>query len=269
MHPIFAQSACIIQSFPSSLNFLKFRLSQMRRSSNPDNSNIAIILARGGSKRIPNKNIIKLHGKPLVAWTIEAARDSQKFDKVLLSTDSEDIAEVGLQYGAEVPFLRSEASDDYTPSSEATIFALTQAEKYWKCRYDTVTQLMANCPLRNADDITQSIDNFNDNNSAAQLSCFKFGWMNPWWAFQVGIHNEMNPCFPEALKKRSQDLPKLYCPSGAIWLAKRDHLLTQNSYHGKLSRAFELDWISSVDIDQYEDLQMAEACFLLRDRKNN
>jgi pseudaminic acid cytidylyltransferase len=98
-------------------------------------SSIAIVLARGGSKRIPGKNKRMFHGKPLVAWTIEAAFHSKSFDKVLLSTDCQEIAEIGIKFGAEVPFLRNRASDDHSSSSEATLAALDQAEEYWNTAY--------------------------------------------------------------------------------------------------------------------------------------
>ena len=136
--------------------------------------NIAIILARGGSKRLPKKNILDFGGKPLIAWTIDAALKSKIFNKVLVSTDDEEIANISLKYGAKVPFLRENNADDFTTSSIATHTALNQAEKYWNIKFDVVTQLMANCPLRTADDIQESVGYFHENKSPAQLSCFKF-----------------------------------------------------------------------------------------------
>src|SRR5690606_40024071 len=118
---------------------------------------IAIIPARGGSKRIPHKNITEFCGKPMIAWTIQAAKDSGLFDRVLVSTDDQRIAEVSKTWGAEVPFLRASFADDHTPVSEATASALQQAMNHWQESYASVTQLMANCPLRTADDITQAV----------------------------------------------------------------------------------------------------------------
>lgn len=105
-------------------------------------NNIAIIPARGGSKRILKKNIIDFNGKPMIAWTIEAALKSQLFSKVLVSTDCEETADIARAFGAEVPFLRRGYSDDITPVSEATLDALLQAEKFWNLDFDTVTQLI-------------------------------------------------------------------------------------------------------------------------------
>ena len=152
--------------------------------------NIAIIPARGGSKRIPKKNIIDLHGKPMIAWTIEAAINSRRFSKVLVSTDCDEIAKISKDYGAEVPFLRESFSDDITPVSEATCHALLQAENHWGIEFEVVTQLMANCPLRSSEDISNSMDIFTKENRNFQISCFKFGWMNPWWSFRFNNNNK-------------------------------------------------------------------------------
>src|SRR5690554_5095321 len=103
---------------------------------------IAIIPARGGSKRIPEKNILEFFGKPMIAWTIQAAKDSGVFDRILVSTDDPKIGEVSKEWGAEVPFLRQEFADDYTPVSEASASALQQAIDYWGEDYSSVTQLM-------------------------------------------------------------------------------------------------------------------------------
>ena len=148
-------------------------------------ASIAIILARGGSKRLPGKNKRMFHGKPLVAWSIEAALFSSQFDKILLSTDSQEIAEIGIQYGAEVPFLRNRAADDHSSSSEATIAALDQAEEHWSESFAVVAQFMANCPLRMSQHVNAAMNNFMQKKVSSQSSCFKFGWMNPWWAAKI------------------------------------------------------------------------------------
>ena len=221
---------------------------------------IAIIPARGGSKRIPGKNIIDFDGKPMVAWTIEAALESDCFDRILVSTDSEEIAELSIAVGASVPFLRRENAGDTAASSLATISALKQAEEHWQTRYELVAQLMPNCPLRSAAHVNAAMGNFQRHNIKYQISCFRFGWMNPWWA--VKLDAEMAPIqlFPEALNTRSQDLEDLYCPSGAIWIAGREELIEANTFYGPGHRFFPMDWIGAVDIDDMDDYQMALAC---------
>ncbi len=220
---------------------------------------IAIIPARGGSKRIPRKNIIDFDGKPMIAWTIEAALNSQCFDRVLVSTDSDEIAEVSIASGASVPFLRQENADDAAPSSLATISALRQAEAHWQTSFDQVAQLMPNCPLRDAAHIRAAMDNFWMRDIDYQISCFRFGWMNPWWA--VKLDGDMSPTrlFPEALSKRSQDLEHLYCPTGAIWIAGRDALLGAETFYGPDHSYLPMDWIGAIDIDDMDDYRMALA----------
>lgn len=220
---------------------------------------IAIIPARGGSKRIPRKNIIDFDGKPMIAWTIAAALKSQCFDHVLVSTDSEEIAEVSIAAGATAPFLRQENADDAAPSSMATISALKQAEAHWHTRFDRVAQLMPNCPLRDAAHIRAAMDDFQAHDLDYQISCFRFGWMNPWWAVKLDADRVPTRLFPEAMNKRSQDLEHLYCPTGAIWIAGRDALLEAGTFYGPDHRYFPMDWVGAVDIDDMEDYRMAQA----------
>ena len=228
---------------------------------------IAIILARSGSKRLPQKNILEFGEKPMIAWTIEAAIKSKKFDKVLVSTDDEKIANIASNYNAEVPFLRTEAFDDLSTSSDATYSAFLQAETHWGLEFNIIAQLMANCPLRTAQDINDSISEFDKSNASAQLSCTSFGWMNPFWAFKLNERGIPSKLFPDKNNLRSQDLPDLYCPTGAIWLAKRNDFLSYKSFYMPGHRYKPIDWTSALDIDDESDLLMAKACLLLRNNK--
>ena len=224
---------------------------------------VAVIPARGGSKRIPHKNIVDLMGKPMIAWTIEAAQKSGLFDRIFVSTDEQEIADVAESFGVEVPFLRTECADDFSTASDATIFALKQIKEYFGEEYEYVAQLMANCPLRTEREITLAFDNFRERGLDFQISCFKFGWMNPWWAVELDENLTPQKVFPEVGGKRSQDLPELYCPTGAIWLARYDKLMEQKTFYGAGYRMFPMDWRAAVDIDNYEDLDMARALYRL------
>lgn len=230
------------------------------------NNRIAIILARGGSKRLPRKNVINFFGKPMLAWSIEAALESGSFEQVLVSTDDPEIARVAERYGAAAPFLRDKAADDVSDSSQATIAALSQAEAHWGKHYDTVAQFMANCPLRSAEDVRKAMTAYDLAQSPAQITCIRFGWMNPWWAARIGNDGQPDALFPEARSARSQDLPPLYCPSGALWIARRDALLSEGSFYVPGHVFHELSWISGMDIDDDEDLLMAKAAYLVRNR---
>lgn len=223
---------------------------------------IAIIPARGGSKRIPEKNIIDFEGKPMIAWTIEAAINSKCFDRVVVSTEDEKIAQIARKCGAEVPFFRKTHTDDFSPVSEATLSALKQAISYWKEDYHTVVQLMANCPLRTSIDIEAALNAFEESQRTFQISCFRYGWMNPWWAVNIDEKGYPARLFPDALTKRSQDLPELFCPTGAIWIAKVSALMTEGTFYGP-EHCFEpMNWESAVDIDDNDDLNFARALCL-------
>lgn len=219
--------------------------------------NLAVIPARGGSKRIPRKNIKSLHGKPMIAYTIEAALQSGVFAKVIVSTDDAEIAEISRGYGAEVPFVREATlADDHTPASLVTLDALEKLDPT-ASTYTRVSQLMPNCPLRDAEDIQKSLEQFQQANADTQLSVNRFGWLNPWWAFKMD-KERLEPLFPEAFKTRSQDLPTLYALTGALWWAKTDVLRREKTFHTTTRTGFELFWQHALDIDDDDDWQMAE-----------
>lgn len=228
---------------------------------------LAVIGARGGSKRIQKKNIIDFFGKPLMAWSIEAAIQSEIFHKVIVSTEDKEIAEVAIKYGAEVPFLRQKYADDFSPISMVVIDALAIMKDNYKEEYDYVAQIMPNCPLREKQDIVSSYNNFVNKDYNFQISCFEYGWMNPWWAFKIDKHNIPVALHEKELNSRSQDLEKLYCPSGAIWLAKTKELIESRDFYGPGFKLFPISWQSAIDIDNYEDLEMARALHLLRTKQ--
>lgn len=220
---------------------------------------IAVIPARGGSRRIPHKNIIDFMGKPLIAWTIEAAQDAGIFERILVSTDDAKIADIARDFGVDVPFLRDRNYDDQATVSEATITALDQVEHELHEHYEIVVQLMANCPLRKSDDIINAWHNFKRVETSFQISCFKFGWMNPWWAATLDSKGNPTPIFPEKIKSRSQDQPDLYCPSGAIWIADTEPLMRAGTFYGPGYIFHPLEWRAAIDIDDRQDLEMAQA----------
>lgn len=227
-------------------------------------SNLAVIPARGGSKRLPGKNVMALGGKPMIAHTIEAALGSRLFEMVVVSTDDEQIAEIAVQHGAQVPFLRDASlADDHTPVSAATADTVRRLEADG-LRFDAVAQLMANCPLRNAEDVQGSATAFASSPHAAQVSVTDYGWLNPWWALTREEDGSAKALFEERLASRSQDLPTLYCPTGAIWWAETEALLGAGTFHLEKRALYELPWHRAVDIDEEADFKLAE--LLLRQR---
>jgi CMP-N-acetylneuraminic acid synthetase len=223
---------------------------------------IAVIPARGGSKRIPNKNIVEFFGKPMIAWTIEAAIQSGIFDTVLVSTDDVQIAEIAISYGAQVPFLREEASDDFSPVALATISAIKQMENFNNEKYDIVVQLMANCPLRSSNSIIKIYEEFVKNPQECVLSSFHYGMFNPWWAHKLDENNKAKPLFDDDLRNmRSQDQSRLFCPTGAVWISSINDLMINKTFYSENYRFYPISWLEAVDIDDYDDLRLAKAAF--------
>jgi CMP-N-acetylneuraminic acid synthetase len=218
----------------------------------------AVIPARGGSKRVPRKNTRKFLGRPMIAYTIEAAFQSNLFSRVIVSTDDAEIAEVSEQAGAEVPFLReSGLADDYTPVSTATLDALEKLDADGTS-VEYVAQLLACCPLRTAEDIRASYTQFARTKADSQISITRFGWQNPWWAVERDDVLRLTPLFAQQMSRRSQDLPELYCVVGAVWWSKADVLRKEKTFHIPNRTGWEIPWQRSLDIDSEEDFVIAE-----------
>lgn len=218
---------------------------------------LAVIPARLGSRRVPRKNIRELLGRPAISYSIEAALESDLFDRVIVSTDAEEIASVARAHGADVPFLREPAlADDQTHVSVVTADALERIDP--DHRVTAVAQLLPNCPLRNADDVRASYAQFEESGADAQLSVTQYGWQNPWWASRLSAGSKLEPLFPEAMTRRSQDLGELYCPTGAVWWARAAVLRLGRTFHVAGRTGWVMPWQRAVDIDTEDDWQMAE-----------
>lgn len=227
---------------------------------------LAVIPARGGSKRVPGKNIRLLHGKPALQYTVEAALQSTLFERVIVSTDDQKIADLAVSLGAEAPFLRSAGlSDDFTPVSEVTIDAIARVDS--SSRFKAVCQLMPNCPLRNAQDIQDSYSQFLSSGATNQISITSYGWLNPWWAMNRTDDLRLEHVMPALVENRSQDLPPLFCPTGAVWWADCDRLKKAGTFHTPDKRGWEIPWQRAVDIDSEEDWKMAEVLLLMQDQR--
>jgi len=221
-------------------------------------SNLAVIPARGGSKRIPRKNVRDLGGRPMIAYTIVAALESGVFDRVVVSTEDEGIAEIARSLGAEVPFRRGEdLADDVTPVSQVTLDALRRLDPEGT-RHTRVCQLMANCPVRDAADVRASLEQFKASGAGSQLSVTRFAWQNAWWAMRRHETLALEPLFPREIKMRSQDLPPLFCPTGALWWARSEVLREFGTFYAPGVTGWEISWQHATDIDTEEDWAMAE-----------
>jgi N-acylneuraminate cytidylyltransferase len=219
---------------------------------------LAVIPARAGSKRVPRKNVRLLAGQPMLTYTIEAARGSELFDRVVVSTDSPEIAAIAEAAGAEVPFLRSgDLADDFTPVSLVTLDALERLDPAGN-HYPSVAQLMPTCPLRGAEDIRASYRAFRESGSASQVSVTRFGWQNPWWAGERDAKGVLHPVFQQFVQSRGQDLPSLFCPTGAVWWASASTLRREKTFHIAGRTGWEIPWDRGVDIDSEDDWRLAE-----------
>lgn len=219
---------------------------------------IAIIPVRGGSKRVPRKNIRDLCGKPIIAYTIGAAIRSGIFSRIIVNTDSEEIVNIAVRFGAEVPFLRDPSlADDYTPVSAVTVDTLKRLDPDGTS-FQHVAQLMANCPLRTAADVKDSYRQFVETDADSQISITSYGWLNPWWALTRDSKMRMAFLLETDPSVRSQDLPVLFCPTGAIWWAKADVLRREKTFHIAGRTGWKIPWRRAVDIDSEDDWQLAE-----------
>lgn len=225
---------------------------------------IAIVPARGGSKRLPDKNIIDFFGKPLLVWSIEAGLESGLFDRVVVSTEDRKIAEIARRHGADVPFLREAFSDDHSTISDVAVHALRQIQTKLGETCEVTAVLQATCPLRTAEDVRSAVAAFEVADADFQMSCFRFHWTNPWWAFRRTAQGHANYLFPDMIGARSQDQPPLFALTGAICLAKTPALLASGTFYGPGQRLEPISWTSAVDIDDDEDLKFARAAYAVR-----
>jgi N-acylneuraminate cytidylyltransferase len=131
-------------------------------------------------------------------------------------------------------------------------------------QYDVVFQLMPNCPLRGASDILAARAAFDSSSADFQISCTRFGWLNPWWALKLNGTGAGERLFPEQALQRSQDQEPLYCPTGAIWIARAAQLTAAGTFYGAGHRFEPMPLLSAIDIDDAHDLEFARAAFVLR-----
>ncbi|HEY4348162.1 MAG TPA: acylneuraminate cytidylyltransferase family protein [Gaiellaceae bacterium] len=227
---------------------------------------LGVIPARGGSRRIPRKNLALLGGRPLIAWTIEAALRSGVLDRVVVSTDDTEIANVARSLGADVPFLRDELADDMSGVDAVTVSVVRRLAETGD-GYDEIVQLLPTSPLRGPEHVRGAVERFRETGSPAQASCFRFGWDNPWWAFELDDSGTHRFAFPGATDARSQDLPPLYGLTGAVWVATAESWRERNGFPIDDCTWYELPWRAAIDVDEPEDLDLADALLEVERRR--
>lgn len=222
--------------------------------------NIAIIPARGGSKRIPRKNIKEFHGKPMIAYSIEAALNSGCFDKVIVSTDDAEIAEVAKKYGAEVPFMRpANIADDYATTLDVIKHAIEFTEQQaWSvknvcCIYATAPFLIPEFIQKGLQELTKNTINY-----AFSATSFPFPIQR---AIKLNTEQRVEMFQPEHLNTRSQDLEEAYHDAGQFYWGTADAFSKSKAMFTSHSKAVLLPRACVQDIDTEEDWDFAEKLF--------
>lgn len=225
---------------------------------------LCTVCARGGSKGVKNKNIKLLHGKPLIAYTIEQARESGLFEHIVISTDSDLIATVAQEYGAEVFFKRSEEmASDTAGKLEVIKDAFVRSEEYYQTTFDYLVDLDATAPLRSVQDIIDSYQQFlkddNDNLITAMPSRRSpyFNLVEVDVAGKVALSKKLSSSVV-----RRQDAPKSYDMNASIYIWKRDIILNENSIFLEKTGLYVMPEERSIDIDSELDFEFVE--FLMR-----
>jgi len=218
---------------------------------------IAIIPARGGSKGIPNKNIIDLYGKPLIAYSIEEAKKSKYIDRVIVSTDSLKIEEVSLSYGAEVPFIRSEELSSDSAKSIDVVLDCLQRLKDNSDLYDYVVLLQPTSPLRMCVDIDRAIEMVIEFNSKSLVSVSEVD-KSPILMRTVKNNRMFKIMNYNSDNLRRQELPKFYIFNGAIYISSVEMIYSERAFVNNDTIPFIMDKERSIDIDEPKDIVLAE-----------
>jgi len=218
---------------------------------------LAIVPARGGSKRLPNKNILDLGGKPLIAWSIEAGLGSKYIDRVIVSSESQEICDIAKQYGADIPFVRpDELARDESQSIEFVLHALETLQE----KYDYVIVLQPTSPLRESSDIDSAIEECLAKDATSVIGVCETEH-SPLWSNTLDESLSMEHFLDNRYNNaRSQDLPTFYRINGAFYMSKVDSIFKEKTFFvQKNIYAHIMPQVNSVDIDTKLDFIIARA----------
>lgn len=226
-------------------------------------NNIAIIPARGGSKRIPRKNIKPFMGKPIIAYSIEAALRSGLFDEVMISTDDEEIAEVSRRYGAKVPFMRSaETSNDYAGTADVILEVLKMYKEQGR-EFDTVCCIYPTAPFVTADRLIEAYSKLTGGIDSV-FTCVAYSY-----PVQRSLHivdGKICMVYPEYAASRSQDLEPIYHDAGQFYAARTSSFIQERTFWGKNTASLVLSELEVQDLDTLTDWALAEMKYELLHR---
>jgi CMP-N-acetylneuraminic acid synthetase len=220
---------------------------------------LAIIPARGDSKSIPNKNIALLAGKPLIAYTIQSAREANCLDRMIVNTDSQEIAEIARLFGVEVPFLRPrELAQDNTPTLDVILHTLSWVSANDGYSPDYVIILQPTSPLRSADDIRNVVTLMTTGKTKAVVSVSTIQ-KHPYWMKTIDKNGELVDFLEDTRRvTRRQDLPEVYALNGAIYCVSTKEITEKKTLLPSGTYAYIMPEERSLDIDTPWDLHLAE-----------
>jgi len=215
---------------------------------------LAIIPARGGSKGVPRKNIRMLAGKPLIAWTIEEAKKSKYIDRLVSSSEDEEIIKVAKEWGCEVPFIRPvELAKDDTPGIDPVLHAISMLPGY-----DYVVLLQPTSPLRSVDDIDGCIETCLTSHAPSCVSVTEVD-QHPYLMYKIDKTGSLKPFRDQKNEiHRRQDLPLVYILNGAVYVAESHFLSKNRSFLTPLTKAYNMPKARSLDIDDGIDIKLFE-----------
>ena len=221
--------------------------------------NLGVTLARGGSKSIPKKNIAGVAGKPLLAYTIEAAKRSKYLDDYIVNTDCEEIAAVAEKFGAIVQFGRpDELSLDTASSGDTLKYVVERFENETGTKVDLVTELMATNPLKTADDIDACVSMLIEKSADSVIAMGRLYDHHPSRIKYLDEDGVISDFYPEVPESRRQDLsPLAYIRAGSVYVMTRDQITTSLRYGGKKSYGYILPDDRFLNIDEPRDLLLA------------
>ena len=229
---------------------------------------LAVVPARGGSKRLPRKNILMLNAKPLIAWSIEAGLNSKYVDRVIVSTDDQEIANVSKKWGADVPFIRpDELANDNATTVDTITHALNSVERTGEI-YGYILLLQPTSPLRTAEHIDEAVELMVERNADSVVGVSEVS--HPYeWTNTLPESLSMDEFISrEAYFTRSQDFPKRYQINGAIYLIKKENMFLSGRMMSETnSVAYIMKKYDSVDIDDQLDFMLAETLMLSKHAK--
>lgn len=227
--------------------------------------NLAIITARGGSKRIPRKNIKDFCGKPIIAYSIEAALNSGVFDEVMVSTDDDEIKDVAIKYGAKVPFMRSEAtSNDNAMTNVVLVEVVEEYEKRGEI-FDNICCIYPTAPFLTAERLKEAMRKLEEERVDTVIPVVQFSFP-PQRCFVIR-EGKVRFLYPKNAQVRSQDLEPQYHDVGQFYCMNTERFMEERVLIMKNSAPVILDEIEVQDIDNYSDWQMAEMKYRLLNSK--